>query len=918
MVSIKKLAEIGLLSKDDLERLRPYGLDIIKKHTPYLEKEFGKYPEDVLSGVLSLDRFGKLLGFLYSYKRLNELDGYAVTFTVGKVDSSDDEIILNNASDIEANISLQLKFKATIDKESIEFNNELIFRPNKQGKMPKQLKQYLNIDLPPPFISNKDLYERRVFTEGNGILHWWIDLLSVIDLAKTNLGFTKELLDFVYETRIIPENFMKAYLKMKLKEAADLYKNSLRKREKFTNELKKYKLLALEGNHYLKEEEIRKILGTDMSRRTFLRKVLPIAGGVAAAAAVGHYTGVFGWIYRFFSGISEEQVEPASDEEYSADYTIQQSGDVISQPLAGLVIALDAGHMDMFKSNKRYINGEGAGASSISGKIPFYYKGNPIAISENDISRGLPELFPINELKVRKGGKLVPIKRSSLGAISEQAVNASIVNELGRLLTGLGANVVYMQINEKFPEFNESTHVSYRNQWDYENAQRIRLLKKRYQKARNAGAECIVSIHANGFKDPKQNGFFCMTAPSKGGKEKFVRADSLLVRKNESNSGDGLRFRRSNKLAVSITRNLELSGIGIRKHGKNTDFMMSNKYLLRQKIPAVIVETGYMTNRHDMGILAKEGKRKEIAQAIAEGVVEYHFLEKLEDKDIKKIAIVVDDIEIHPKHGELPGQKSRNLTRLLEMGKPLTYAILPRDYATTVFSRIINSNSPGEAILHQPMEYEGQAKNNRQRRKISENEPDRIMLTDKEEDIRRRLNKNIVDVFSNRRAPLMAGLNNHEGSEVTKNPDKMFIIMNYVKGNCKKDDIYFLNSSTDGSAALRACRRAASDAGIGYCERNVDFLDWSDRYPKGDADREKYTFGILQGIITENRPAGNHAVAIGHVQFKATVNAIKRFTGQFKEYTIDGKKRFFLNHEGKLFELVICSEIAKRAGSGTA
>lgn len=121
--------------------------------------------------------------------------------------------------------------------------------------------------------------------------------------------------------------------------------------------------------------------------------------------------------------------------------------------------------------------------------------------------------------------------------------------------------------------------------------------------ANRADADAIVSLHLNAFSDPEVNGT-----------ETFVCRESSC----------GLsRVKESNALADSIHQKLTWY---FRDRGVKKDTRYAGKQLgiLREaKMPAVLVEIGFLTGEKDKELFAESELRDKVASEIAGGIVEY-------------------------------------------------------------------------------------------------------------------------------------------------------------------------------------------------------------------------------------------------------------------------------------------------------
>jgi N-acetylmuramoyl-L-alanine amidase len=107
--------------------------------------------------------------------------------------------------------------------------------------------------------------------------------------------------------------------------------------------------------------------------------------------------------------------------------------------------------------------------------------------------------------------------------------------------------------------------------------------------ANNAGARMFVSIHVNAFINSGPYGTTCYISK---------KADYAL--------------------ASAISRYLMDDGT------KDDGIIKSHLYVtLHARMPAVLIETAFLTNPHDYDLLASSAWRQKVVQEIADGIAEY-------------------------------------------------------------------------------------------------------------------------------------------------------------------------------------------------------------------------------------------------------------------------------------------------------
>ncbi|MTD31663.1 N-acetylmuramoyl-L-alanine amidase [Planomicrobium sp. YIM 101495] len=165
-------------------------------------------------------------------------------------------------------------------------------------------------------------------------------------------------------------------------------------------------------------------------------------------------------------------------------------------------------------------------------------------------------------------------KRSPDGRLREFHFNAAVAEETKKRLVLDGHIVIFAHQADRDVPLSERIHL-----------------------ANRLGADLYISVHANAFG----NGF-----NSANGIETYHFVKPLAA---------------SKRLAASIHQSLALA-TGLRDRGvKAADFAV----LRNTRMPAVLVECGFMTNRTDLEALQSDAYRKRCARAIAFGVGHYEL-----------------------------------------------------------------------------------------------------------------------------------------------------------------------------------------------------------------------------------------------------------------------------------------------------
>ena len=178
------------------------------------------------------------------------------------------------------------------------------------------------------------------------------------------------------------------------------------------------------------------------------------------------------------------------------------------------------------------------------------------------------------------------------------------------------------------------------------------------------------------------------------------------------------------------------------------------------------------------------------------------------------------------------GQNLEHLKKFLELPFPITVAVLPQITHSQEAAQMVR-NSGNELILHQPMQSVNPNINPG---------PGAITPDMNEEEIKQQLFTNINQI-----GPI-AGMNNHEGSGITADIDKMEIILKAVE----QAGIYFLDSRTNVETKVPY---VAQGLGYTYYERNI-FLD-------NEKTRANALSEIKKGLALANK--NGSVIMIGHI-----------------------------------------------------
>jgi uncharacterized protein len=208
-----------------------------------------------------------------------------------------------------------------------------------------------------------------------------------------------------------------------------------------------------------------------------------------------------------------------------------------------------------------------------------------------------------------------------------------------------------------------------------------------------------------------------------------------------------------------------------------------------------------------------------------------------------RIALIIDDIGF-----------SRSRARaFLEIGIPMTYAVLPRLAHSRDLAFEIRDRGQ-EVMLHQPMEPWNEGLDPGPGALFVKDPPDKIVSTVRE---------NLAEL------PCVAGVNNHMGSRFTASPEKMSQVLPVIRDR----GLFFVDSLTSGrSTAYPTARRLHMPA---VC-RNV-FLD--------NRPEEARVLRRLEELHAHALRHGQ-AVGIGHPH-PETSRAVARFVSSLPAGSVE-------------------------------
>lgn len=178
------------------------------------------------------------------------------------------------------------------------------------------------------------------------------------------------------------------------------------------------------------------------------------------------------------------------------------------------------------------------------------------------------------------------------------------------------------------------------------------------------------------------------------------------------------------------------------------------------------------------------------------------------------------------------GQNLSHLAPFLKLPFPITVAVLPQlAHSKETAAQVRKAGF--EVMLHQPMQAVNASVNPG---------PGAIKPEMSESEIKSVLFQNVTEI-----GPI-AGMNNHEGSAITADAEKMATVMQF----CSQEGIYFLDSRTNVETQVPY---VAGELGYSYYERNI-FLD----NEKTNANALKE---LKKGLDLANK--NGSVIMIGHI-----------------------------------------------------
>ena len=161
-------------------------------------------------------------------------------------------------------------------------------------------------------------------------------------------------------------------------------------------------------------------------------------------------------------------------------------------------------------------------------------------------------------------------------------------------------------------------------------------LSLRVQRANNARADIYISIHANAYGSSwnTANGF-----------------ETYIYSADDYNT----------LYLAECVHGACISATGLKNRGikENPTLFVLNS----TKMPAILVECGFMTNKDEAELLMSDDYRKTVAEAIAKGVCRYYGVVYREKEEEKEVEVRYNNIE------EVPSWARSAVQKLIDKGK---------------------------------------------------------------------------------------------------------------------------------------------------------------------------------------------------------------------------------------------------------
>lgn len=161
--------------------------------------------------------------------------------------------------------------------------------------------------------------------------------------------------------------------------------------------------------------------------------------------------------------------------------------------------------------------------------------------------------------------------------------------------------------------------------------------RQRYEKARKAGADLFISVHADAIKDPRVRGATVYTLSERGSDKE---AEALARKENRSDLIAGLDLAEGydaevTSILIDLAQRESMNysarfasylvpELKQRVKVRNNSHRFANFLVLKAPdVPSVLMEIGYMSNKQDSRMLDSRQGRQKISSAVASAIVNY-------------------------------------------------------------------------------------------------------------------------------------------------------------------------------------------------------------------------------------------------------------------------------------------------------
>jgi len=162
-------------------------------------------------------------------------------------------------------------------------------------------------------------------------------------------------------------------------------------------------------------------------------------------------------------------------------------------------------------------------------------------------------------------------------------------------------------------------------------------LKQRYQKAREAGADLFISVHADAFDKPTASGSSVFVLSTRGASNEAARWLAASENKSDLVGGVSLEgkddtlaavlldlsqsatMKASDEVATNVLDAMKRVGKAHKPHVESANFVV----LRSPDVPSILVETAFISNPAEEKKLKDAGHRSRLSAAIVDGVRDY-------------------------------------------------------------------------------------------------------------------------------------------------------------------------------------------------------------------------------------------------------------------------------------------------------